>query len=547
MVLLPLGFYLAALNPFFLPGVYDNLVYFFGAASLVEQGSIQFRGLPIVDWPPMVSVLLAIPFLFGLESVVAAKGIIILCAAVGLLLALRLFRLERRPAPVLTLVLFAMLPTSFLMGTRIMSEWPYFMASLLFLLALHFLRDPGRACFQGRKWNFWGLAVGTGFLLGIASLTKFTGVLLGLAIIAQAVWKLRQHPGTFLGKGSNWRAILPEGIVATIGATCFLAWMARIQWQTITGVAPRSEYYHYGFVPEHFGGFDFSGLLQGITDLFFHTEAFLGRLGLVGWPTTILCGAFGMLVLYGLWIRLRSKESSPADWYVIGNLLLFGGLSTNQQTRYLMPIAPFLIGYFLLACGQMPSVYRTLIPSRLHRAVSAFYPQWGKQLPRAALALWFFVMTGAALHLLLLGNLSGTHRALFYPLNRTPETFYTGPWLDFYQASQYVREHSDPGNIAAIGEGDKYITYYTGRKWVDFETSGDFTFLMTLNGSAIPPDIISIMRIQPIKRFNSVALYRNIGHDQEWDLLRRIPVEEFDLPWDKDSLSAYTEIKEDEE
>lgn len=537
---------MAALNPFFLPGVYDNLVYFYGAVSLVEQGSIQFRGLPIVDWPPVVSVVLAIPILFGLESVVAAKVIIILCAAAGLLLARQLFQGEKRPFPVLTLVVFVLLPTSFLMGTRIMSEWPYFLASILFLYALHRMRAADQGSPGDSKWRFWGLTLGTGLLLGIASLTKFTGVLLGLAIIAQVVWKLRLHPdGLTIGR-RIWRTILPEGLVAVIGASCFLAWKAKIQWETMTGVAPASEYYRYGLVPGHFGGFDLGGLLLGITDLFFHTEAVLGRLGAVGWPSVLLAGSFGLFVLGGLWIRLRSPESSPADWYVLGNLLLFGGLVTNQQTRYLMPIAPFLIGYFFISCQHLPALYRALIPDTLRRAAAAHFPQWGANLPRAAVTLWLLVMTGAAFHLLYLGNLSGTHRALFYPLNRSPETFYAGSWLDFYQACQYVKEHPDHGHVAVIGEGDKYVTYYTGRTWVDFKISTDFAFLITKNESEISAALISKLGLQPMERFNSVGIYGPPRADQDQEVEKKIRDEDYSSPWSSDTFSASAGFRDEE-
>src|SRR6516162_11745438 len=86
LVLLPLVLYAAALNPFFLPASYDDVVYHFGALSLAAEGSFKYCGKYIVDWPPGLSVLIAIPFRLGWQSVLSAKVCVLLCVAGGLLL-----------------------------------------------------------------------------------------------------------------------------------------------------------------------------------------------------------------------------------------------------------------------------------------------------------------------------------------------------------------------------------------------------------------------------------------------------------------------------
>src|SRR5262245_17137082 len=62
LVLLPLAIYAIALNPHFLPATFDNILYYFGAVSLANEGSFQFREKYISDWQPGFSALLALPF-----------------------------------------------------------------------------------------------------------------------------------------------------------------------------------------------------------------------------------------------------------------------------------------------------------------------------------------------------------------------------------------------------------------------------------------------------------------------------------------------------
>src|SRR5215831_8737553 len=81
LVMLPVVLYAAALNPFFMPAAYDDIVYHFGALSLAAEGSFKFCGKYIVDWPPGPSVLIAIPFRLGWQSELSAKICVLLCVA----------------------------------------------------------------------------------------------------------------------------------------------------------------------------------------------------------------------------------------------------------------------------------------------------------------------------------------------------------------------------------------------------------------------------------------------------------------------------------
>jgi hypothetical protein len=483
LVLLPLALYAAALNPFFLPATYDNIVYYFGGISLAEEGSYRFQGMHVVDWPPGVSALLAVPFSLGWKSVWAAKICILLVAAGGLLLGLRLLQNEKRPFPVLTLSLFALLPFSFLVGTRTMGEWPYFLASVAFLLALRKLRH--------NTGNLLLPAVGAGLLLGAASLTKFTGVLLGAAVVAQITQKWLSS-----ARRPAWGAILPEVITAVTGAGIFLIWKVKLQLQITAGTASTYDYYHSGWVPEHLGPFVPFRVPERISDLLFHCEAGVSLLGWSGWPVVLACAVPGLVVLAGMIIRLRSRERTPSDWYVLVVLLMFSVIGTNQQTRYLMPVAPFLIGYGFLACRE------------LWRSFGLDTTWSAKWLVRPAIGCWILALIGAAGHLVFSGSLSGTHRGLNYQVSKTPETFYRGSWLDLYLACKHVRNDPTHGRVAVIGEEDKYVTAFTGREVMHYSPGEDFTFLLVLDKSKWKPGEMELLNLVETGEFDSVALFK---------------------------------------
>ena len=210
LALSPLCLYVLGLNAYFLPDQYDNVLYYYGAQSLSANGTYYFFDQPITRWPPVTSLLLTLPFLLGIQSVLVAKGIILLCAALGLVLSYRLLVQTKRPYPALITAIFGLLPFSVIVGTRIMSEWPFIVLSFLFLLLLERQRQ------QNRTLRF---AFFLGLLLGAATLTRWVGFLLGAAVVAQALDHL-------LRQRSGLKGIVPEALTATVGATMMVLWIA---------------------------------------------------------------------------------------------------------------------------------------------------------------------------------------------------------------------------------------------------------------------------------------------------------------------------------
>lgn len=488
VLLLPLILYVAALNPYFPPDNYDDLVYYSGAVSLADELSFKEEGIHIVDWPPVVSALVAIPFALGLESLWTAKICILFAAAAGLIAGWWLYRREGRPAPLLTFVLFALLPISFMMGTRLMTEWPYFSVSALFLIALSRLRHP--------VWQT-GPVVLAGTLLATATLTRFVGVLLGAAVLAQAIEKLVAT--------RRWRSVLPELLTAAIGAVGFLLWKAKLYWQIQAGTAAGTVYYTDGVTPDMVGRFEPLTLLPRITDLFFHSNAALAVQGWDGPVATLLCAIPGAIVMLGLVARLASKERSPTDWYAVAVLALLARLGDDQQTRYLMPVAPFLIGYGFAGCIKL---FRWARPGERARL---------GPVPRIGLAAWMTLLIAGATHLLFIGNAKGTHGALCYLVSPTPGQFYRGEWLDLYQACQHVREHPMPGKLALVGDDDRYFARFANRGRVPFVPGVDFAFLLARPAIESGHPLLANLDLEPVYLSSSLHLFLNRRASSEPD------------------------------
>lgn len=480
ILLLPLVLYVAALNPYFPPGNYDDLVYYSGAVSLADELSFKDEGRYIVDWPPGLSALVAIPFALGLESLWTAKILILFAAAAGLIAGWTLHRREGRPAPLVTFVLFALLPISFMMGTRLMTEWPYFFISALFLLALSRLRQHG--------WHT-ALVVLAGSLLATATLTRFVGVLLGAAVLAQAIEKLVAT--------RRWRAILPEVVTAGIGAAGFLLWKAKLYRQIQAGTAAETMYYSDGITPDMIVQFEPLTLLPRITDLFFHTNSALAAQGWEGPLATLACAVPGAIVMLGLVARLASRKRSPTDWYVVAMLALVARLGDDQQTRYLMPIAPFLIGYGFAGGRKL-----------FHWARPGVIPRFGL-LARLGVVAWMLLLVAGTTHLLLIGNAKGTHGALCYFVSPTPAQFYRGEWLDLYQACQHVRDHATPGKLALIGDDDRYFARFAGRPRVPLGPDAEFAFLLVRPAIGVGHGLLANLDLEPVYLSQSLQLYLN--------------------------------------
>lgn len=478
----PLFLYASALNPYFLPAQYDDILYYYGAKSLADTGSYQFNGLYITDWPPVLPALLATLFRAGLESVWTAKLLILFFVGLGLQCTYRLLALEGRPHPLAICLLFTLLPCSFLMGTRIMAEWPYIAVSFLFLILLNLLDERRRSI---------PFAVLTGSVLGLASLTRWAGVFLGAAVLAQAFARMR------VGRG-GLRLAFPEVVVAVTGAVIWGLWKAKLTLQLLAGTAEPSE--NWGSLTSIIH-FDPIAQLKLFNDLFFGGLTLFRYLGIADHPAALVLVLPVLATIAGMIAHFRSTRVKPADWYALATLLVLMFYYKIKYTRYLLPIAPLLLSYLFTG---------TALIARALKVETA-----GRRLP-ALVATWMGALVVFNAGVLFCGNAQKTHSGLCVLASPDAASFYAGPWRELYQLCHLMREDPAPGPVAVIGGTagiGKYILAFSGRPYSDFPPKGQVRFVIARDSAAVPEDTRRSFGLLEVEKSPTFTLYR-VAHEQ---------------------------------
>ena len=312
--------YLIGWNPFPFPSVYDNLVYFEGARSLLDSGSYSIFGEKIMSWPPGFSLLL-IPFS---SSIFLAKGFVLFTAFLSWWLIVLYLKKEQREWPILILVLFALSPDVFQSGTRVMSEYPYILFSFGFLLCLDDLKS--------RRTLFWTLL--TAFLLLFSIQIRLVGV----ALMAPVLLQLYERR-----KEGN----LPEMVVALFGFFSFLCWEIYKQILLLMDVDTGKVYHTIGT----FQDLDFITLWRALADSLFSVrfyDSFYPHLLYLILPVLLIVGA------------LKQKKIRASDSYVIAMLFILF-LFPYKGGRYFVPILPFLFSYLLSLHRFIPKLAPALV------------------------------------------------------------------------------------------------------------------------------------------------------------------------------------------
>lgn len=411
-----------ALNPYLLPDTYDNVMYLVGARSIAEHGAFTFGGFRIADWPPGLSTLLAIPIALGFDGVVAAKLVILGTVILSLWASIHLLAQESRPHARLVTLAVAMLATAFLLGIRVMSEWPFTACSLGLLLVLHRM---------GASPHRWRWAVLGGLLLGAATLTRFVGVTLGAAVVAQGLLAGRGLP-----LSGRVRAALPAVLVGALGGAMTIAWRLSVAADTSAGLS----WVFYSARQTTFMPSDFFGLTAALGDLLFRASRIAAVLDLPRAFPALIGLVAGSVMVLGAVIRIRARGVQLSDCYVLATLVVLLGLEWKHG-RYLLPIAPFLLSDLLLGGRAV-----------LYRALPA-HPRVCDRLAIVAGAVWVLLSATSNGLLLVRGN-GHTHGSLIALLSPTPESFYLGDWRDLSVACAVVRSSGDPRSVLVVGRHD---------------------------------------------------------------------------------------------
>lgn len=473
--------YATGLNPYYLPDTYDNVLYHGAARSIADGEGYRFGGEVVTDWPPLFPAVLALPHALGWHGVLAAKVAVLALALAGLALAWRLARAEDRPWPGLVVVGLALAPTGFQMGTRIMAEWPYMVASFAFLLALR----------RVARQRDVPATLAAGLLLGAAGLTRYTGVFLMAAVAWQAARTIRDRSLP----GPAWRRAWPEVGVGAVGAGLWMAWALVLASaaQGPGGAVMEPQ----NLAASSYGDFHPLAVLRAAANLFLCTESVLGRVPAVGLAVALGGVALGTL---GLSIRARRRAIEASDAYALAFLPFLAFYERGEVptlTRYLLPVGPFLLGWVFEGLREVAGrrTGRLPVPTRLGRVAAA-----------AWLAGLFAVDVG----LVAIGKTGGPHGGLSPLASPDPESFYRGRWLDYYRAATFLREQPDLGPVSEVPNSTRYLAVWSGRDLVE-----------TRDGAPVDPDrfarVVFVVApeawpalpgFEPSARFGSLTVWR---------------------------------------
>ena len=321
-----------AFNAYVQPTNGDDITYFHGALSIVSGDGFTEQGKWIVDWPPVHSSIVAVAMLLtGIRDFYLVKIINSVALLAAVLLAYRVMVREYRTLPLLSCILIAIFPTSLVVGTAGQADFCYFAFSMLFLLLLEKLRSLR---------HVW-VALLCGLSLGVTSLTRWQGTLLGVCLIFQACSiGFRTKPWKF---GPFFKSIWLEVIASVIGASLFVAWKIWLHICVQRGLGGFSNYQYLGrsiwSVPDPLE--TFSAHLNLLTQV---ENLVLTLCPTLLLPLKIVVILFVAVCIWGFILRISERGWFASDAFVLCTLWMLS-MYAYKESRYGIPLAPFLLDY----------------------------------------------------------------------------------------------------------------------------------------------------------------------------------------------------------
>jgi 4-amino-4-deoxy-L-arabinose transferase-like glycosyltransferase len=439
-----LALYVAALDPtLFLWG--DNAHYIIVAKSLATGHGlrdIHTPGSPPFTFPVPLFPLALAPIVGVFDyDLVPLKLFVAVTGVLTVLAALRLFRclLDTRRAVLLT-VLVAVSPQIVSFSHQVMTELPYLGLSLAALLCA--IRYAEQERWTGRA------AWATALALAAATLTRTIGGTLVLAVAAYLVID---------GAGPLRRRV---GKAALASALCAMVWLAANA--SILAAIPYYAEFRHGTASVQHGAAGTGLLSRVMANITAYTGA-IPETVYYGYalrePAPRLVGAAILLVMllgfaYAAWRKRSSLEYYCAAY--AGVLLLYEPSNAGNLRRYLVPLVPFLLYYFIRGVEAFGALAEQMSWSRM------------------AAARWWRPATLALLVLIGFTNFARTVQASV--LHRRPEMFDFYRWGDFRgyrRMAEWVRASTPASSV--IGTRATYIFHIWSRRqvlWLPYAEPG---------------------------------------------------------------------------
>ncbi len=276
-----------AFNIYVPPNNGDDITYYHGGLSILAGEGFKEQGKWIVDWPPVQSCLVAaVMGLTGNQEYYVAKIVNGIAVFLSLLLAHRMMLSERRSQPTLSCILIAIFPTALVVGGAGQADFTYFAFSMIFILLVARLKTVRHLT----------TAVLCGLFLGVASLTRWQGVLLGTCLVFQALEIAFRSPRWNIA--TILRTIWPEMLASTIGAAAFLSWKLWLERCIANGTGGISNYDYLGSSIWSYP--DPIRLFTGVLNLLTQFENVVLTISpTLVWPLAVVVAVFMAVCLWG--------------------------------------------------------------------------------------------------------------------------------------------------------------------------------------------------------------------------------------------------------
>ncbi|MEO0447413.1 MAG: glycosyltransferase family 39 protein [Verrucomicrobiota bacterium] len=458
--------YGSAMNPYVAPNSGDDTTYYQGALSLARGEGYREQGLFIKDWPPVQSLLTAVTMvILNAKGIWVGKVVNLFAVAAAACLMLRFMRREQRKKGELAVLILLISPTSYLVGSMTQADFTYLALSLLFFAQLHRLRE-GRSLRE---------AIFVGLLFGVAGLTRYQGILLGLPLLFHLIgdlWIQRKSANLLQ------RVFLaPETIAGVLGGAMVFGWLAYVGSRD-EGLVSNYEFQSSSiwWQPDPVELFaEFLNLLFQVENIIL--EFFPGGTWLIPASASVLLG----LVVLGAFLRYQRFGVRSSDVYAMALGLLFC-CYVYKEARYGIALAPFLFDYLFTAISFVAGKLRA----------GWDQPRWRK----AAVGTWICYLL-AMDSVLWLRGIEGEFGARLWVLVPTERSFVRGHYLDVFDASQYLKALPDANVIVAA---DKFhariVRHYCGKEthFPGYLPGAAYTNFLQVDEDCFGPRIPEIIR-----------------------------------------------------
>lgn len=218
------------ITPYGIGMVNDSVGYIGGARNiLVGHGYSRLTGnyttVPITNYPPFYSIVLAGVGLLGIDAIQAAWGLSLALFSLTMILMVWMARYITRND---WMALFA--GCVFIISAPFLHSYAFAMSEPLYLVLTLLALRLGAVAVERNRWYWFALS---GFLAGLSFITRYVGLaLFGTVILGLLIFK------------SNWKTKLTSSAIYLVsGLLPVLAWLIR-NWMVTKNAANRSFLWH---------------------------------------------------------------------------------------------------------------------------------------------------------------------------------------------------------------------------------------------------------------------------------------------------------------